>query len=202
MRFEVLQLAQPFDSQAAPDCALRSRRLGSGRLGDSTIAGAKAGRRAARAKNRLFWPVGDKTGDSSHKPDRKADITRDSSAFSREAGPKTASQPPQPADNRAFLPRLDKTCVYSRTLRPEEAFPQRIKTQYGDKLPPAEEAIHYSLLNGRQPLASSASSGCGASGTLRGRSAMCPDSPKRPLRGALKPIRVLQADALGDALGT
>ena len=106
------------------------------------------------------------------------------------------------ANNRAFLPRLDKTCVYSRTLRPEEAFPQRIKTQYGDKLPPAEEAIHYSLLNGRQPLASSTSSGCGASGTLRGRSTMCPDSPKRPLRGALKPIRVLQADALGDALGT
>lgn len=112
MRFEVLQLAQPFDSQAAPDCALRSRRLGSGRLGDSTIAGAKAGLRAASAKNRPFWPVGDKTGDSSHKPDRKADITRDSSAFSRKTGPKTASQPPQPADNRTFWPRPDKTCDY------------------------------------------------------------------------------------------
>ena len=45
-----------------------------------------------------------------------------------------------------------------------------------------------------EPLASSTSSGCGTSGTLRGRSTMCPDPPKRPLRGAFKPIRVLQAD--------
>ena len=149
MHFEVLQLAQPFDSQAAPDCALRSRRLGCGRLGDSTIAGAKAGRRAARAKNRPFWPVGDKTGDSSHKPDRKADITRDSSAFSREAGPKTASQPPQPADNRTFWPRPDKTCDYPQPLRPEAAFPRRMKAH--DRVTARRRAFILRRLHSRSP---------------------------------------------------
>ena len=71
-------------------------------------------------------------------------------------------------------------------------------------MPPAEEATHYSLLNGRRPRASPSRwpPQPAAAATLRGRSAMRPDSPKRPLRGAFKSIRVLQADTLGDALGT
>ena len=160
-------------------------------------ARAKAGRRAARAKNRPFWPVGDKTGDSSHKPDRKADITRDSSAFSREAGPKTASQPPQPADNRTFWPRPDKTCDYPQPLRSEAAFSRRMKAQQGDgvaarrrsdSLFPPQRATAAGLLN-QQRLRHF--------GTLRGRSAMCPDSPKRQLRGAFKSIPGASSGRLG-----
>ena len=96
----------------AAGCRVKAGRLAAGakagRLAASVkagrlAAGAKAGRLAASAKkNRLFWPFEDKTGDSSRKPDRKADITRDSSAFGRKTGLKTASQPPQPADNRTF----------------------------------------------------------------------------------------------------
>ena len=56
-------------------------------------------------------------------------------------------------------------------------------------LPPAEELLSS---GGFTPAAPNAK-------MLRGRSAMRPDSPKRPLRGAFKSIRVLQADVLGDA---
>ena len=165
------------------DHAKAGRRAACAKAG-RRAACAKAGRRAACAKNRPFWPVGDKTGDSSRKPNRKADITRDSSAFGRETGPKTAPQPPQAANNRTFWPRLDKTCDYPRAPRPEEAFPRRIKAQQGDGA------------------AARRRSGPSPPRTLRGRSAMRPDSPKRPLRGAFKSIRALQADASGDDLGT
>ena len=162
-------------------CAKAGRRAACAKAG-RRAACAKAGRRAACAKNRPFWPTEDKTGDSSRKPDRKADITRDSSAFGRETGPKTAPQPPQPADNRAFWPRLDKTCDYPRAPRPEEAFPRRIKAQQGDGA------------------AARRRSGPSPPRTLRGRSAMCrtprsgrfgaPSSPsgrfKRTLWGTLR----------------
>ena len=44
-------------------------------------------------------------------------------------------------------------------------------------LPPAEEAIHYPLLNGRRPRASSTSSGCGTSGRF-GDVALCARIPR------------------------
>ena len=44
-------------------------------------------------------------------------------------------------------------------------------------LPPAEEATHYSLLNGRRPRASSTSSGCGTSGRF-GDVALCARIPR------------------------